>query len=214
MKCVLFNYDVPVNSRMANPSRRLNPLGFRVSFSCWVIPKDSLPLHLLDEMNSRGCRTSVLDFDEGEAAKIIDLAAATLNAEIQKAEAAAQNTLESLDERMAQGDETLSPKKYLYRARAATRRAERLVRDFNTAAGLFGVGLWRFDSTMARVEYLHRTVNEKAAEYARVARELADRGQDGLAAAARADTLPAGILMDAAIEAGVATEETEELLAV
>lgn len=71
---VLLIYDIPQTSKLRNPSGLLRRFAARINLSCWVAPLKNVALLPLKEWIESGAIVEVVQFDENEREKVIDLA--------------------------------------------------------------------------------------------------------------------------------------------
>ncbi len=83
-------YDIPEKKRSAcpNPSRTLWPHGFRLNFSCWVMPKERLAhadiVALLAHWKAHGIRAHVIEYAESQMAVVRGIAREKLEEEVRR----------------------------------------------------------------------------------------------------------------------------------
>lgn len=212
MKCVQFGFDIrKVNGRdvYRNPMWRLWRIGIWISGSQWILPADSTPLTMIEEMNALDCTTHVLPFESSDV-DLCNLAAKQAAREIARRQGSADQTeanlyrqltdLEALNaERAGRGLPPLpaiTAARYRTGARAAMTSARRRIRTVARGAAAFGVAADTFEAaTLSIAAHLNR-VDEQAKKYVEMTKQLAENGDTALAAAAKADELPVGVMLD------------------
>src|SRR5262245_3245684 len=91
--CLLV-YDIPDAADLANPTPALRGRGVRVNLSCWVVPEDRIPYHLLAEMERRGATWHVVRFADDQLDKLVAMARATITKHMAEAERRAAQSAE------------------------------------------------------------------------------------------------------------------------
>ncbi len=211
MKTSLLMYDVPTSSEMNNPSNLLRRVALRINLSVWVVDSDRTPWTLLNEMTTAGVTWHLFPFAEEATENVLKVAAdmlrkdladiskreneALVRADAQLAEALADNTA---------GDKTwdAARNKHARHRESTLKRTEKVVRDLETAAEMFGLDVGSFDFRKAhdRVKGIRSLNGARAASYA----ELAEAAKGtAMEMAAKAGDVPAGILQDYLEDQGV-----------
>lgn len=81
-KACLVVYDIPTGAKVSSPGHKFRKIGVRINLSCWVVPTHLVPFDYLNELEARGSKTAVVNFDEDEAEKILSLAKEALIKEV------------------------------------------------------------------------------------------------------------------------------------
>ena len=138
----LLVYDIPNNVVVNGLYRVLPRCGARVNLSCWIIPDTHLPVDLIEEMRSSGCRVHTVRFSEQEHDKVMALARESLAHEIKRVkhsfEDAILNAEKYVAEAGAHADENPEERRSR-RRRAAYGRAKRSLAAAQEAAVAFGI---------------------------------------------------------------------------
>lgn len=216
IRASLLIYDIPQRSNLANPSPFLRRMAVRANLSCWIIPTHLIPYSYLNELADGGATWHVVQFDTNESEKLLKMAresiAREMRAALNRARKAAQDAAVAYEN--PEEGETPTIANFEERVHRAVRRAEEVLRDLETAAGVFSIErsatpvAWAFE----QATMIQTAAHERAKRYAEAAvtlRRIDPINGDGLANAAEADELPAGILADALDEAGASTEAAE-----
>ena len=74
----LLVYDIPTNSKLANPSPLLWGLGARINLSAWIIPDACIVQLPLDDWKAHGASVELVRFDESDKGTILRLARESL----------------------------------------------------------------------------------------------------------------------------------------
>lgn len=208
----LLTYDIPERAGFPNPSGALRRRALRVNLSCWVVAQGREPWTLLERMAEAGVNWNLWEFAPSASEGILKVAAANMRRELEENARREARALERIDAARdeaeanpANGPRTLDAARNRHtRERAEVlKRSERLARDLEEAARAFGLdaATLPFAATRTRCEAIRALNGARANLYAAMTEVVAPE-QPELAAAARADTLPVGVLADAAEEAG------------
>lgn len=205
MQACLLIYDIPEASRVPNPSGFLRRMAVRINLSCWVVPEGDIPYARLNEMAAGGASWHVVRFDAAEAGKLVAMAAAAIRRELRDALRRAKRSAARAAAALESGKSSVG--KYTEQARAQVSRVKRLMRDLKQAAERFEIAPESLPLTQAArgVDAIQAAMHTRARLYAEAAEQA--RGQataagEGMANAAAADTVPAGVLADFIEEAG------------
>lgn len=216
LQACLLIYDIPEDSGVGNPSNRLRRIAVRVNLSCWIVLKRDVPYHLLNEMtedadgNPTGVTWHVIDFAAHEAEKLQGMVANALNAQARETAAAARRSAA----RSAVNSDLGSledGERHRRRVQAASRRAMTAYNAYEEAAGRFGVEITNLSSMYNAVQAVHAATRAKAAAYTNLASRVGEIDA-ALAAAARGDECPAGILTDFLMDHGEDVSAELELI--
>jgi len=116
MKACLVVYDIPstpVNGeRLANPSDMFKQYGVRINYSCWVVPSANLPLMPLKELEDKGAKIRVVQFDEDEKEKLIALATEELTKEVSSIKESMKKIVVGIKARYKDAEKTKSDKDF------------------------------------------------------------------------------------------------------
>lgn len=200
--CLLI-YDIPQRSGVTNPSARLRRIAVRVNLSCWVIPESRIPYHLLSDMGNGGAVWQVVRFDDSEAGKLVKMAQAAMQRELDAAIARVRRSEGNAAEQMqgAEVDPAIAARNYQTRMRAALRRVERRAEDFRAAAGVFGIDP-NVINPLTAITAIKAGMEARAKAYVEAAQTAREQGQEWAAQAAQSDNLPVGVLADLVEENG------------
>lgn len=206
--CMLL-YDIPDQADIANPSPVLRRLGLRVNLSCWVIPESDLPYGLLHSMAVAGATWHAVRFDRSEAQKLVAMGVQSLKRELADQVARARRSEIRASAAMDGSTESTerAEARYQREIAAVTKRYNELAADLATAAARFGIAQEAYglvDATLAMAG-IRMGMEERARTFVQARARLAETGM------AFPETTPAGILADAAEEAGL--DGTAELRA-
>lgn len=192
-------YDIPEASGLANPSTRLRRIGVRINLSCWLVREDEIPHHLLNELTEGGAIWWLIKQDVSEAPKLVAMALASMAKE---AGDIVRRTEQSEARNAARLDLDHNHAGYASRVRVVLRRAQRRLAEIQAAAARFGIDSDSLGNALVAVNGLQAAAQERARQYAQMARQAEENGRANVAAAARADEIPALVLADVVEEAG------------
>lgn len=213
MDTVLLVYDIPERSTATNPSGRLRRLGIRVNLSCWVLPADSVPYHLLDQLAASGAAWHIVRFASDEGERLIQLAESTLQKEVERLAASLEQSVQRAAELLEAGEEGVARaaalERYQRRTRQALTRAQRLYHDARLAAERFQLDPSTIGSIADRVEAIRSAAHARALLFVEASRRIEDEAMRTLASA---DELPAYVVADLLEEQGEDTRELREAL--
>lgn len=103
LQLVVLEYDIPVvvqrRGRIVHPSSYLWKYGVRTSWSCWLLPKGSVPLFELNNLTRAGCNWKYTLIDASAAADKLQEAVAALQTERVTAIQSAEDCRVSAQER-------------------------------------------------------------------------------------------------------------------
>lgn len=202
-----FSYDIPVNARIQNPTRRLRRIGARLNFSVWILPESSIPYGLIDRLHQVGANTQLVRFDPSEADKLLEMAKAAIEKEIQTTLARAQESQDAAHTRMYTSDkkENIALQTYLSRSRFNLKRANDLLADLRQAAAAFGTSAHHansLDTALNAVNALQTATHKRASAYAALAATAERLGERWAAKQAADDAFPALFLCEYIEERG------------
>lgn len=198
--CMLL-YDIPDTAEIANPSPVLRRLGLRVNLSCWVIPESDLPYGLLHSMAEAGATWHAVRFDRSEAQKLVAMGVQSLKRELADQVARAQRSEARASAAMDGSTESTerAEARYQREIAAITRRYNELAADLAAAAARFQIDptVYGAADTRRAMDGIRMGMEERARAFVQARAQLAAAGQNF------PETTPAGILADAAEEAGL-----------
>lgn len=209
VRCSLLTYDIPEKSGVPNPSKQLRRRAVRVNLSCWVVPDDRMPHHLLESWDLTGVVYRVVPFDPAAADKLQQLARDAISETVRM-------LTDKLTKRVGKADQIGNVDEqttYLKRLEVARKSALRHLEDLQAAMPGFGIGDMGGSLLSARVqiEQLTSAARARASIYTTMAALAAHSAMpQQMAAAACADELPDYALVDLLEDAG---EDNRPLLA-
>lgn len=204
VEAYFLTYDIPENSGIPNPSRRLRRLAVRVNLSVWVIPKHSIPYNYLNGMMERGAVVHLVKFDDTEGGRLVAMAVDAIRRDIRTSLDRARGSSHRLNTRLdgsAEGAEAVAQHKRFRRDTAqVVSRLRRMLKDFEAVAERFGITRDQIGlgAAVAATQAIGAGFKTRARVYAQGIRELeAYAGaDDGMVRAMKADAVPHAIAAD------------------
>jgi len=205
-KLSMLVYDIRSNSKCIHPVHVLRNRALHFQLSCWIIAHDRIPWTYLRELDAEqiGNIWDVIDFADDITPAVANILIRNLRREIEDAAKRETASLERLDEqeRTAVDEGTRSRDKRNKDRQSVLNRTEKLLKELEQAAQLYNIDISAlpFSSSRDRLSALRGVNGVRAALVSQMAMEAA---QTPYAAAAKADEMPVGILMDALEDQGV-----------
>lgn len=213
IEAYFFNYDIPSNADLEpadkNPAPFLRQFAFHAQLSGWVVQKGDIPNALISRLIAAGCTVDLLKFDTCETDKLLAMAVRSIEEEITAKRRAAAvsyaNAVEELQEDDVSADSALA--RFRRKNKAIIKRLTDHLDALQKCANRWNVSdrVPCLRSSVTGIAAMRQTMKVRAAAYATAIKEIEKReGRENfIAAAMRADAIPAGIAADYMDELGL-----------
>jgi hypothetical protein len=170
LRLTMLMYDIPERSNVTNPSGRLRRIGMRINKSVWIVPTESVPQYLVNELITAGAAVITAPYDVEASKNLLVAAVAFANRELSEAVSRAEASRQD-----AEDEFNRNGKRGIYdrKIAAISKRLKALAEEMEAGAKVFGVvGGMNFQNIRQAATAISNTTAVRAAVYANAANTL------------------------------------------